>query len=90
LLLSLPSIQSLWPAPGPVPATLLPSGILEVLVRGLFADFGFTISVFFAVAITAAFAILFEAPSQLVLSMLAMGVLTALVEYRMRSRQQPP
>jgi len=59
-------------------------------VRALFADFGFTVSVFLAVAITAAFAFVFDVPLQLVISMLAMGLFTAIAEYRMRSRQQPP
>jgi formate hydrogenlyase subunit 3/multisubunit Na+/H+ antiporter MnhD subunit len=63
---------------------------LEVPVRGLFADFGFTISVFLAVAITAAFAFVFDAPLLLVISMLVMDLFTAIVEHRMRSRQQPP
>ncbi len=58
---------------------------LEVLVRGVFADFGFTISVFLAVAITAAFAFVFDAPLQLVVSMLVMGLFTEIAEHRMRS-----
>jgi hypothetical protein len=63
---------------------------LEALVRDLLADFGLTTSVFLAVAITAAFAFIFDAPLQLVGSMLVMGLFTAVAEYRMRSRQQPP
>ena len=63
---------------------------VEVLVRELFADFGFTISIFLAVAITAGFAFILEAPLQLVVSMLVMGPATAILEYVMRSRQQPP
>jgi hypothetical protein len=58
----------------------------EVQVRRLFADLGFTISVFLAVTITAAFAFVFDAPLQLVISMLVMGLFTAIAEYRMRSR----
>jgi hypothetical protein len=46
--------------------------------------------VFLAVAITAAFAFIFDAPLQLVGSMLVMGLFTAVAEYRMRSRQEPP
>jgi hypothetical protein len=63
---------------------------VEVLVRELFTDFGFTISIFLAVAITAGFAFILEAPLQLVLSMLVMGPVTAILEYVMRSQQQPP
>jgi hypothetical protein len=64
---------------------------LEVLVRSPFADFGFTISAFLAVAITAAFAfaLVFDAPSQVTVSMPVMGLLTAIAEYGMRSRHQP-
>jgi hypothetical protein len=65
-------------------------GSVEVLVRELFADFGFTISIFLAVTITAGFAFILEAPLQLVVSMLVMGTVTAILEYVMRSRQQPP
>ena len=59
-------------------------------MRLLFADFGFTISVFLTVAIAAAFAFAFDAPLQVVVGMLVMGLFTATAEYRMRSRQQPP
>jgi hypothetical protein len=62
----------------------------EVPVRGLVVDFGFSISVFLTVAITAAFAFVFDAPLEVVVSMLVMGVFTAIAEYRMRSRQQTP
>jgi hypothetical protein len=73
-----------------VPADVVTRVSAEVLVRELLADFGFTISIFLAVAITAGFAFILEAPLQLVLSMLVMGRVTANLEYVMRSRQQPP
>jgi hypothetical protein len=63
---------------------------LEALVRRLFADSGFTISVFLAVTITAGFAFVLDAPLRLVVSMPVTGLFTAIAEYRMRSRQQPP
>jgi hypothetical protein len=60
------------------------------LVRALFSNLGFTISAFLAVAVTAVFAFLFEASLEVVLSMLAIGSCTAIAEYVLRSRQQPP
>jgi len=55
----------------------------------LFSDLGFTISVLLAVAITAFFAFVFEVTLQLVVSMLFVGVFTAIAEYVMRSGRRP-
>ena len=60
------------------------------LVRTLFSNLGFTISVFLTVAVTAAFAFLFEASFELVVSLLAVGSSSAIAEHVVRSRQQPP
>ena len=54
---------------------------MEDLVRTLFSNLGFTISVLLTVAVTAAFAILFEASLELVVSMLAVGFSSAIAEY---------
>ena len=62
---------------------------LEGLMRELWADTGFTISVLVAVAITAGFAFIFEAPLELVTIMLVMGLVTAILEHVMQ-QQQPP
>ena len=61
----------------------------EVVVRELFVSSGFAISVFLAVAVTAGFAFIFEASLEIVVSMLVMGVATAIAEYVMLARQQP-
>jgi hypothetical protein len=60
------------------------------LVRALFSNLLFTISVSLAAAVTVAFAFHFEASLELVVSMIAAGSSTALAEYVVRSRQQPP
>ena len=54
-------------------------------MRELVASHGFTISVFFSVAITAMFAFVFEASQELVATLLVLGFLTALAEYVFRS-----
>jgi hypothetical protein len=59
-------------------------------VRALFASFDFAISVFVAVAITAGFAFVFDAPPQLVVVMLVLGLFTAITECVMRARQERP
>jgi hypothetical protein len=59
-------------------------------VRALFSNFDFTICVFVAVAITAAFAFVLEAPLEIAVSMLVLGLFTAIAEHVMRSRQRPP
>jgi uncharacterized membrane protein len=59
-------------------------------VRSLFSNQGFVISVFLAVAITAVFAFVFEAAFEVVVSMLVVGVFTAIAEYVTRSRRQSP
>jgi hypothetical protein len=46
-------------------------------LRALLTNHGFTISVFVAVAITVTFAFVFEAPPELVATVLVLGILTA-------------
>ena len=60
-------------------------------MRELLANHGFTISVFFAVAITAMFAFVFGASQKLVATLLVLGLLTALAEYvlRLSSERKP-
>ena len=60
----------------------------ELCVRALLTNHGFTISVFVAVAITAVFALVFEAAPELVTALLVLGVLTAAAEYVMRSSSE--
>jgi hypothetical protein len=57
-------------------------------VRAMFSNLGFTISVFVTVAIAVGFAFVFGAEEEVVASMLVLGLVTAIVEYVMRSRQQ--
>jgi hypothetical protein len=52
------------------------------------ANHGFTISVFFSVAITAMFAFVFEASQELVATLLVLGSVTALAEYVFRSSSE--
>ncbi len=59
-------------------------------MRTLLSNSGFTISVFVAVAITVFFAFVFEASFEVVVSMLVIGIVTAIAEYVIRSRQQLP
>jgi succinate dehydrogenase/fumarate reductase cytochrome b subunit len=47
------------------------------ICAALLTNHGFTISVFVAVAITATFAFVFEAPPELVATVLVLGILTA-------------
>ena len=54
-------------------------------MRSLLTNYGFTISVFVAVTMTAVFAFVFEASQELVANLLALGILTALAEYVFRS-----
>ena len=56
----------------------------------LISNLGFTTSVFLAVAITAVFAVVFETTFEMVVSMLVVGVLTAIAEYVMRSGRHSP
>ena len=60
-------------------------------MRQLVANHGFTISVFFAVAITAMFAFIFDASQELVATLLVLGLLTALAEcvLRLSSERKP-
>jgi hypothetical protein len=55
-------------------------------LRELPTNHGFTISVFFAVAITAMFAFVFQASQELVAILLVLGILTAVAEYVFRSK----
>ena len=55
-------------------------------MRELPTNHGFTISVFFAVAITAMFAFVFQASQELVAILLVLGILTAVAEYVFRSK----
>src|ERR1700675_1370793 len=57
----------------------------EYCLRALLTNHGFTISVFFAVAITAMFAFIFEASQELVATLLILGILTAVAEHVLRS-----
>jgi predicted RND superfamily exporter protein len=59
---------------------------VERCLRTLQTNHGFTISVFAAVAITAMFAFVFEAPQEPVAALLVLGVLTAIAGYIFRSR----
>jgi hypothetical protein len=61
---------------------------LEVSMRSLSADICFTFSVFLAAAVTAVVALAFDAPSQLAVGVLVIGLFTAIAEYGMRSRYQ--
>ena len=63
----------------------------EHCLRALLANHGFTISVFFAVAITAMFAFVFDASQELIATLLILGILTALAEYvfRLNSEHEP-
>ena len=54
-------------------------------MRALLTNHGFTISVFVATAITAMFAFVFEASQELVATLMVLGILTAVVEYVLRS-----
>jgi hypothetical protein len=56
------------------------------MIRDLMANMGFTLSVFAAVAIVFFYAAVFEAPRELVISMLWLGAITAIAEYVMRSQ----
>ena len=73
-----------------VPMVCVCVSCVEVPMRALFANSGFAISVFLAVAITAGLAFIFEASLEIVLSMLGMGLVTAISEYVMQSRQRRP
>jgi uncharacterized membrane-anchored protein YitT (DUF2179 family) len=60
----------------------------ELRVRALLTSHGFTISVFVAVAITAMYAYVFEASQELVATLLALGLLTAVAEHVFRSSSE--
>jgi putative effector of murein hydrolase len=57
-------------------------------LRALLTSHGFTISVFVAVAITATFAFLFEAPQEIIATLLVLGILTAVAEHVFRSSSE--
>jgi hypothetical protein len=54
---------------------------VEGLVRELLSNTGFTVSVLIAVAITLGFAFIFEITSEIVMTLLMLGVVTAIVHY---------
>jgi len=56
------------------------------MLRDLMSNMGFTLSVFVAVAIVFIYAYVFEAPGELVITMLSLGVITAIAEYVMRAQ----
>jgi hypothetical protein len=60
----------------------------ELCVRTLLANHGFTISVFVAVTITAIYAYVFEASRELVVTLLVLGILTAVAEQVFRSSSE--
>jgi len=57
-------------------------------LRALLTNHGFTISVFVAVAITAMFAFVFDVSQEFVVTLLVLGILTAVAEYVFRSRSE--
>ncbi len=57
-------------------------------MRALLKDSGFAISVLVAVGVTAFFAFVLDASSELVAAMLVLGLFTALMEHRMRSESR--
>lgn len=59
-------------------------------MRALLTNRGFTTSVFIAIVITVVFAYVFEAPQELCAAMLIFGILTAVVEYILRSKTERP
>jgi hypothetical protein len=59
-------------------------------VRALLTNHGFTISVLAAIVVVACFAFVFGASQQLVAALLILGIFTAVVEYVLRSRSEPP
>jgi hypothetical protein len=60
----------------------------ERCLRALLTNHGFTISVFVAVAITAMLAFVLEASHELTVTLLVLGILTAVAEYVFRSRSE--
>jgi hypothetical protein len=57
-------------------------------LRALLTDHGFSISVLIAVAITVMFAYVFEASQELSATLVVLGILTAVVEYVLRSNSE--
>jgi hypothetical protein len=57
-------------------------------LRALLTNHGFTVSVFIAVAITVMFAYVFEASQELSATLVALGILTAVAEFTLRSRSE--
>lgn len=60
----------------------------SVVLRVLLTNHGLTISVSVAVAITAMFAFVFDAPQDLITTLLALGILTAVAEDVCRARSE--
>jgi hypothetical protein len=61
---------------------------MGTVLRALLASHGFTISVFFAVVITAMFAFVLEASQELVATMLVLSILTPVAEFVLRSSSE--
>jgi hypothetical protein len=57
-----------------------------LMLRRLIFNMGFTLSVFAAVAVVFFYALVFDAPSDLVITLLWLGVITAIAEFVMHSR----
>jgi hypothetical protein len=53
-------------------------------MRAFWQDFGFTLSIFFVVAIAVVFAFVFSASPQLILALLVLGLFTAVAEHFLR------
>jgi hypothetical protein len=54
-------------------------------MRAFWRDFGFTLSIFFAVVIAVVFAFVFSASPQLVITLLILGLFTAVAEHFLRT-----
>jgi hypothetical protein len=57
-------------------------------LRALLTDHGFTISVFIALVITVMFAYAFDASEEQSATLVVLGILTAVVEYVLRSSSE--
>lgn len=55
------------------------------MLRDLMTNMGFTISVLVAVIVILVFAFVFEAPGDLIITLLWLGLITAVMEYVMRT-----
>lgn len=57
------------------------------MIRDLLSSMGFTLATFFAVVVVFLYAVFLGASEELVMSMLCLGVLTAIAEYVMRKEE---